>query len=56
MVVGKIWRGLTFHLNTVIEEKVNLALGKRPLAQIIGNDETLAKYEYVFHNVTSLYV
>jgi hypothetical protein len=45
MVVGKIWRGLTFHLNTVIEEKVNLALEKRPLAQIIGNNETLGKYE-----------
>jgi hypothetical protein len=45
MVVRKIWRGLTYHLNAVIEEKVNLALINRPLAQIIGSNETLAKYE-----------
>ncbi|XP_023711866.1 uncharacterized protein LOC111866815 isoform X2 [Cryptotermes secundus] len=45
MVLRKIWRGLTYHLNTIIEEKVNLALTKRPLAQIIGNNKTLAKYE-----------
>jgi len=45
MVVRKIWRSLTYHLNTVIEGKVNLALRKRPLTQIIGNSQTLAKYE-----------
>jgi hypothetical protein len=45
MVVRKIWSGLTYHLNTLIEEKVNLVLIKRPLAQIIGNTKTLAKYE-----------
>jgi len=45
MVVRKIWQSLTYHLNTVIEGKVNLALRKRPLTQIIGNNQTLAKYE-----------
>jgi hypothetical protein len=44
-VVRKIWRALTYHLNRVIEDKVNLVLTKRPLAQIIGNNDTLAKYE-----------
>ncbi|GFG38734.1 hypothetical protein Cfor_07040 [Coptotermes formosanus] len=48
MVVRKIWRSLTYNLNTVIEEKVNLALRKRPLTQIIGNSQTLTKYkEYI---------
>jgi hypothetical protein len=53
MVVGKIWRGLTFHLNTLVGEKVNLVLKKRPLAQIIANNETLAKYEYVSNMLKS---
>jgi hypothetical protein len=45
MVVGKIWTSLTYHLNTFMEGKLNVALERRTLAQIIRDDKTLAKYE-----------